>query len=146
MDVFFSGSYEETVRVGVRLGKSLEKGSVVAMRGGLGAGKTAFVTGLARGLGIDCAVTSPTFALVNEYHGSQNILYHFDMYRVETWEDLYSTGFYDYLNTSAVLAIEWSENIDGALPENSYIVELTATGEQSREIRIWKRNGETCVF
>ncbi len=88
------------------------------MFGTMGMGKTVFTHGLASGLGIDPkVVSSPTFALVHEYGGSVK-LYHFDMYRIETWEDLYSTGFFDYLESGGVLAVEWSENIENALPEN----------------------------
>ncbi len=93
-------------------------------------GKTAFTRGLCRGLGVNDGVSSPTFALVNEYHGKYNI-YHFDMYRVTSWEDLYSTGFFDYLD-NGVLVIEWSENIEGALPENAIRINISK-GESDDE-------------
>lgn len=99
-------------------------GGVIALTGDLGAGKTAFVRGLARGLGYEGEVSSPTFAIVHEYVGGRLPLYHFDMYRVSGWEDLYSTGFFDYMETPSVLAVEWSENIASALPEDRLDVEI----------------------
>ena len=106
----------------------------------MGAGKTAFTRGLAIGLGAGDVASSPTFALVNEYQG-RLILDHFDMYRIETWEDLESTGFFDYLESDRVLAIEWSENIEGALPEKRIAVDIQpGQGEDQRRITIdgWK--------
>lgn len=114
-----TNSVEETELLAQRIAKKLSSPVVVAFFGGLGMGKTAFTRGLAKGLGLDCDVTSPTFALVHEYHGDKITLYHFDMYRVETWDDLYSTGFFDYYQKGSVIACEWSENIENALPENT---------------------------
>lgn len=108
----------------------------MAYRGDLGAGKTAFTRGLARGLGITCDVTSPTFAILNIYNGSEITLCHFDMYRVSGFDSLYSTGFFDYLDGEHILAIEWSENIAYELPENTVTVTLVPTGENSRHIEI----------
>ena len=119
MKEYKTHSYEETVKLGEMVAKSLPKSSVVAFLGGLGMGKTAFTTGFAKGLGIDVDVSSPTFAICNTYIGEENTLYHFDMYRVDGWDDLYSTGFFDYLDMGGVLVIEWSENIENCLPENS---------------------------
>lgn len=116
---FVTDSADETKQLGVKIGSNLHSGDVVAMFGSMGMGKTAFTHGLAEGLGIDSKlVSSPTFALVHEYNG-KNTLYHFDMYRIESWDDLYSTGFFDYLDYGGILAVEWSENIENALPENS---------------------------
>lgn len=116
---FVTDSADETKQLGVKIGSRLHSGDVVAMFGSMGMGKTAFTHGLAEGLGIDSKlVSSPTFALVHEYNG-KNTLYHFDMYRIESWDDLYSTGFFDYLDYGGILAVEWSENIENALPENS---------------------------
>ncbi len=112
-----SNSAEETEKAGERLAELLHGNEVIALFGGLGMGKTAFTRGLARGLGVNDGVSSPTFALVNEYSGKFKV-YHFDMYRVQSWDDLYSTGFFDYID-NGVLVIEWSENIEGALPENA---------------------------
>lgn len=116
-------SPDQTELVGEKLAAQLSGNEVIALYGGLGMGKTNFVRGLAKGLGVTEGVSSPTFALVNEYQGRLT-LYHFDMYRVATWDDLYSTGFFDYLDTGAVLAIEWSENIQEALPQEAVRVEI----------------------
>jgi tRNA threonylcarbamoyladenosine biosynthesis protein TsaE len=124
MQKFISHSYEETLAFAADFAKGLKKGALIAYLGDLGAGKTAFTAGLAKGLGIDADVTSPTFAICNEYHSADNTLYHFDMYRIENWEDLYSTAFFDFLETDAYIAVEWSENIFGALPDDAVIVEI----------------------
>lgn len=118
-----TNSTKETEEFAFELAKKLSAPVVVAFFGGLGMGKTAFTRGLAKGLGIDAEVSSPTFALVHEYHGEKS-LYHFDMYRVESWDDLYSTGFFDYYETGGILACEWSENIENALPENTIRVTI----------------------
>lgn len=118
MQSFISESYEDTVRLGERLAEKLKGGTVVAFFGGLGMGKTAFTTGIAKGMKLDCDVSSPTFAIVNVY-GKNSELCHFDMYRVSSWEDLYSTGFFEYIDMGSVLCVEWSENIENALPENT---------------------------
>ena len=117
MKQFISNSAEDTERLGEQLAQTLRGDEVIALFGGLGMGKTAFTRGLARGLGVSDGVSSPTFALVNEYRG-KHMIYHFDMYRVQSWEDLYSTGFFDYMD-NGILVIEWSENIEGALPDNA---------------------------
>ena len=99
-------------------------------------GKTAFTRGLARGMGFDCHVSSPTFAIVNDYGGNPPLV-HFDMYKVESWDDLYSSGFFDYLDMGAVLAVEWSENIENALPENAVRVTIRqGTSENERIITV----------
>lgn len=123
MNTIISKSTEDTEKIGELVAKKLSGNEVIALFGGLGMGKTAFTRGLCRGLGVNDGVSSPTFALVNEYHGKYNI-YHFDMYRVTSWEDLYSTGFFDYLD-NGVLIIEWSENIEGALPENAIRINIS---------------------
>ena len=129
-------SPRETELLGERLAQQLKGGEVLALFGGRGMGKTAFTRGLARGLDVQEPVSSPTFALVNEYAGRLP-LYHFDMYRVTSWDDLYSTGFFDYLETGGVLVIEWSENIEEALPENTVkIIFKRGNGENDREIEI----------
>ena len=136
---YTTNSPAETEAIGAALGKILPPGSVIAYRGDLGAGKTAFTRGLAKGLGNTSYVSSPTFALVNEY-GSSKKLYHFDMYRITTFDDLCSTGFFDYLDTNAVLAIEWSENIENALPENYIRIEIEHGKNENS--RIFKLSGE----
>ena len=123
MNNIISKSTEDTEKIGELIAEKLCGNEVIALFGGLGMGKTALTRGLCRGLGVNDGVSSPTFALVNEYHGKYNI-YHFDMYRVTSWEDLYSTGFFDYLD-NGVLVIEWSENIEGALPENAIRINIS---------------------
>ncbi|MEG1244517.1 MAG: tRNA (adenosine(37)-N6)-threonylcarbamoyltransferase complex ATPase subunit type 1 TsaE [Oscillospiraceae bacterium] len=140
MKTFFSNSTLQTQRIGEELATHLKAGNVVAFLGGLGMGKTAFVRGLARGLSIKSDVSSPTFSIVHDYGGSP-ALFHFDMYRVNTWEDLYSTGYFDYLELNGILAVEWSENIESALPKDSIFVEISK-GEAEDE-RIIKITGES---
>lgn len=136
-----SNSPEQTELFGELLGKVLTGGETVAYFGGLGMGKTRFTAGLARGMGIDTDVSSPTFALVHEYRGTKN-LYHFDMYRISTFEDLCSTGFYDYLDWGGVLAVEWSENIENALPEEKLIRIEISRGEND-DSRILRMSGDS---
>ena len=130
---FISHSAEQTEDIGYELGKRLKSGDVVAMFGEMGAGKTAFARGLARGMDFDGEVSSPTFALVHEYP-ARHMLYHFDMYRITNWDDLYSTGFFDYLESGGVLVIEWSENIENALPNNSIRVEISKNQNENERI------------
>ena len=120
---YLSRSAEETEAIGEALGRRLRGGSVVAYRGGLGMGKTAFTRGLARGLGCRGRVTSPTFTIVNEYRGTTP-LFHFDMYRLEDEEALFDIGWEDYLQRGGVCAVEWSENVTDALPEDSVFVTI----------------------
>ncbi len=139
MQKFISYSPEETEQIGKALGETLNDGCVIAYRGGLGMGKTCFTRGLALGLGSTDNVTSPTFALINEYLSGRLPLYHFDMYRVSGWEDLYSTGFFDYIDEGGVIAAEWSENIENALPENTVYVAFKKINDNTREITITKK-------
>ncbi len=134
MQKFFSKSYIETEEIAFQLAQTLKGTEIIAMFGGLGAGKTAFTRGLARGLGINDGVSSPTFALVHEYEGKFN-LYHFDMYRINTFDDLYTTGFFDYMD-NGVMIIEWSENIENVLPDNCIKVYIKVVSENEREIEI----------
>ncbi|HAL19681.1 MAG TPA: tRNA (adenosine(37)-N6)-threonylcarbamoyltransferase complex ATPase subunit type 1 TsaE [Ruminococcaceae bacterium] len=136
MSVYITNSPEETEELGLKLAKSLKGGEVVAFRGGLGMGKTCFTRGLARGLGFKGDVTSPTFALINEYIGGRLPLYHFDMYRISGWEDLYSTGFFDYIEQGGVIAAEWSENIENALPESTVTVTFVRLDDNKREVTV----------
>lgn len=128
-------SPEETIEFAKEIGSKLKGGDVIAYIGGLGAGKTTFTRGLAIGMGLDDDVTSPTFAIVNEYRGKIN-LYHFDMYRIMNTESLETTGFFDYLSDDNVLAIEWSENIKDALDENTIYITINKIDDNTREIII----------
>ncbi len=127
MAVYNTCSSAQTEKIGFLLGRSVPDGSVIAMFGDLGAGKTAFTRGFTQGMGIEADVSSPTFALVNEYRGNGKTIYHFDMYRISGWDDLYSTGYFDYLDMGNTLIIEWSENIESVLPENCIKVIITKT-------------------
>lgn len=129
-------SSDETEAAGAALAARLRGGDVVALYGGLGMGKTAFVRGMARGRGLPSSeVSSPTFALVHDYGGNPPLV-HFDMYRVDGWDDLYSTGFFDYLDAGAILAVEWSENIEAALPGQTVRVRLERLDDDSRRLTV----------
>ena len=133
--MYVTHSPAQTEALARALASRLRPGDVIAFRGGLGAGKTAFTRGLAEGLNVTGEVSSPTFALVNEYAGPVP-LYHFDMYRIADANDLYMTGFFDYLDGESILAIEWSENIADALPEDAITITLEVLDEHSRRITI----------
>ena len=132
---YFTNSAEETERLGQRLGETLRGGEVVAYLGELGAGKTAFTRGLARGLGISMRVTSPTYTIVNEYTGGRLPLFHFDMYRLGSEEELFDIGWEDYLAHGGVCAVEWSENVSGAM-EDAITVRIEKTSDEGRKITI----------
>ena len=126
---YVTNSEEETEALGARLAAVLTPGTVVAFTGDLGAGKTAFTRGLARGLGVTDRVTSPTFTIVNEYEGGRLPLFHFDMYRLASSEELFDIGWEDYLQRGGVCTVEWSENVSDALEEDALSVEISR-GEQ----------------
>ena len=132
-----SHSLEDTEDIGARLAEQLEPGAVVAFTGDLGAGKTAFTRGLARGLGIPDRITSPTFTIVNEYEGGRLPLFHFDMYRLGSADELFDIGWEDYLSRGGVRAVEWSENIADALEEDAVQVDIRrGASDQERVITI----------
>ena len=132
---FLTNSPEETEAIGAALGKIATPGTVIAYRGDLGAGKTAFTRGLAKGLGYTEPVTSPTYTIVNEYLGGRLPLFHFDMYRLASSDDLWDIGWDDYLDRNGVCAVEWSENVADAL-EDAILITIHKTGENSRRIEI----------
>ncbi len=133
--VYITHSPEETESLGQALGQRLKGGEIVAYTGDLGAGKTAFTRGLARGLGITMQVTSPTYTLVNEYMGGRLELFHFDMYRLGSSEELFDIGWDDYLLRGGVCAVEWSENVADAM-EDAIWVRISHMGENCRQITI----------
>lgn len=139
MEKYISNSTAETVKIAEQFANRLKANDGVLYNGEMGAGKTYFTKGIAKHLGIDEEVTSPTFALINEYYGNINI-FHFDLYRINSFEDLYAIGFYDYFDRNGILCVEWSENIPDLADffENAYSVSLTKTGDESREIIIDK--------
>ena len=133
---YITHSPAETEELGCRLGRTLRPGTVVAYFGGLGMGKTAFTRGLARGLGCAGRVTSPTFTIVNEYDGATP-LFHFDMYRLGSSDELFDIGWEDYLTRGGVCAVEWSERVDDAMPADTLWVDIArGTGESDRIITI----------
>ena len=132
---FITNSPMETEAIGAALSKILTPGSVIAYRGDLGAGKTAFTRGLARGLGVGDPVTSPTYTIVNEYLGGRMPLFHFDMYRLHSADDLWDIGWEDYLERGGICAVEWSENVADAM-EDAIVVTIEKLGEDARRITI----------
>ena len=133
--IFETFSPSETENLGAAVAQKLTAGTVLAYRGDLGAGKTAFTRGLARGLGCKEIVTSPTYTIVNEYLGGRLPLFHFDMYRLASSDDLWDIGWEDYLDRGGICAVEWSENVDDAMEDAIYVC-IEKTGEESRRITI----------
>ena len=132
---FITHNPAETEAVGAALARALHPGAVIAYRGDLGAGKTAFTRGLARGLGCSEQVTSPTYPIVNEYLSGKMPLFHFDMYRLGSADDLWDIGWDDYLDRMGVCAVEWSENVDEAM-EDAIFVTIEKLGDEDRRITI----------
>ena len=129
-------SADETQALGQKLASRLAPGDVIAYFGDLGAGKTAFTRGLAQGLGITAPVTSPTYTIVNEYLSGRIPLFHFDMYRLSSSDELFDIGWEDYLSRGGVCAVEWSENVIDALPEDTVWVRIAREGDTARSITI----------
>lgn len=134
--VYKTSSAAETIALGEEIGRRLKGGDLIAYSGGLGAGKTTITRGISIGMGLGDEVTSPTFALVNEYRGDRLSLIHFDMYRINSADDLETTGFFDYMDEDTVLAVEWSENIAEELPEDALRIDIQRIDEDSRAISI----------
>ena len=132
---YLSRSVTETEELGVRLAAVLTPGAVVAYKGGLGMGKTAFTRGLARGLGYTGHVTSPTFTIVNDYEGGRLPLFHFDMYRLDDADALFDIGWEDYLDRGGVCAVEWSEQVADAMPEDTIYVSIARHPQEDS----WRR-------
>lgn len=141
--VYHTNSPEQTEAVAQNIAQQLKPGMVIAYEGDLGAGKTAFTRGLAKGLGATDWVTSPTFTIVNEYLSGRIPLFHFDMYRLGSADELWDIGWEDYLLRGGVCAVEWSENIREALEADTIWVRIEKTGEQSRKITVV--GGDLCV-
>ena len=133
--IYYTNSDKETEAVGEQFGRTVKDGTVVAMYGDLGAGKTAFVRGMARGMGIDERVSSPTFTIVNEYLGDRTLI-HFDMYRLGSADELFDIGWEDYISRGAVCAVEWSENVEDAFYGDEIILTIEKTSDTSRKITI----------
>ena len=141
MQTYISRSEEETEAIGEKFAAHLAGGAVVAMYGDLGAGKTAFVRGMARGMGLECRVSSPTFTIVNEYLGQRELI-HFDMYRLSDADELFDIGWEDYLNRGAVCAVEWSEKVQDAFFGDEITVRIEKLSDTERKITI--EEAKTC--
>lgn len=134
-----SKSEQNTIEVAEKFGKSLFSPCVVALSGDLGAGKTTFSKGVAKGMGVRESITSPTYTLLNEYQGKKDKLYHFDLYRLEGTDEFYAMGFeefFDLTTLNGITLVEWAENCPGILPERRYQVTITKKGETERLIEI----------
>ena len=138
---YISNCEQDTERIGSEFAARLPGGTVVAMYGDLGAGKTAFVRGMARGMGLDCRVSSPTFTIVNEYLGERELI-HFDMYRLSDADELFDIGWEDYLNRGAVCTGEWSEKVQDAFFGDEIVVRIEKLSDTARKITI--EGAETC--
>jgi len=142
--IIFTESEAETTMEGEKLGRTLKPGAVVALYGGLGAGKTAFTRGLAKGIGIRMNVSSPTFTIVNEYPG-ETPLFHFDLYRLDDEDELFDIGWDDYLKRGGICVVEWSEKAPGVLETGVTAVRIDNLGGDKRSLRITHAEGaETC--
>ena len=133
--VYVTNSEKETENIAIELATELKSGDFLAFYGDLGSGKTAFIRGLASVFCPGVRVSSPTYAIVNEYRGRVNI-FHFDMYRITDDDSLYSTGFYDYFDRNGIIAAEWCENIPFALPDRYYEINFKKISETQRQIEI----------
>ncbi len=133
---YLTHSPAETIALGKKIGEQIRGGDCLAYIGGLGAGKTTMTRGIAIGMGLEDDVTSPTFALVNEYRGGRVDLCHFDMYRITSGADLETTGFFDYMDEGTALAVEWSENISDALPPETVRISIERIDDSTRKITI----------
>ena len=141
MATYITKNEKETEALGAEFAKNLPGGTVIAMYGDLGAGKTAFVRGMAKGMGLECRVTSPTFTIVNEYLGERELI-HFDMYRLGSADELFDIGWEDYLSRGAVCAVEWSENVSDAFSGDEIKLTIEKIDDTSRRITI--EGAETC--
>ena len=142
MQSYISHSEAETEDLGERFARSVRDGTVIAMYGDLGAGKTAFVRGMARGMGLSCRVSSPTFTIVNEYIGDRELI-HFDMYRLDSADELFDIGWEDYLSRGAVCAVEWSEKVEDAFCGDETVLHIEKLSDTERRITI-EEAGDKC--
>ena len=141
---FYTNSYEETQKIASEFAEKLLPGDIITLDGDLGAGKTAFTGGLAKGFGIEGYVTSPTFTIVNEYRGGKMPLFHFDVYRLESMDDLYDIGWEDYASQGGVCVIEWADIIRDGLDMPYYEIRITkeGSGNDSRKITITDKGAD----
>ena len=138
MEIFSSTSVQETEEVAAKIAEKVKNGGFLALYGGMGAGKTSFVRGLVKALCPECLdlVHSPTFAIVNEYIGNNIKIFHFDLYRLTDEDDLYSTGFYDYLEQGGLVITEWTELFEDVIPEDAFKLRIENIGENERRFTL----------
>ena len=138
METYVSNSLAETENFAREIAERVKESKFLALYGGMGMGKTAFVRGLVKALAPECLdlVHSPTFAIVNEYRGNEVNLFHFDLYRLTDEDDLYSTGFYDYIDQDGITITEWSELFEESIPENALKIKIEPYGEGGRRFTV----------
>ncbi|HUI29233.1 MAG TPA: tRNA (adenosine(37)-N6)-threonylcarbamoyltransferase complex ATPase subunit type 1 TsaE [Candidatus Acidoferrales bacterium] len=142
MEILISKSEEETIRLGSEFAKKLKSGGVVALYGDLGSGKTQFVKGVCRLFDVKEVVNSPTFTIVNEYHGTMPTskesirVFHIDLYRLKNIEEIFGIGYYEYLESGGICLVEWAEKLDGIIPEERFDVKFSVVDETTREITL----------
>ncbi len=136
---FISNSENDTKNIAETIAEKLKPNDFIALFGGMGMGKTTFTRHLAKALGYDGEVSSPTFAIINEYNGGKLPIYHFDMYRIETFDDLYSTNYFEYCEMGGICICEWSENIENVLPDD--YIKITISKGENENSRIFEVNG-----
>ncbi len=138
MEVYISQSLSDTEEIAAKIGEKVKNGGFIALYGGMGMGKTAFTRGLVKALCPECLnlVHSPTFAIVNEYRGEKISIFHFDLYRLTDEDDLYSTGFYDYIEQGGIVITEWTELFEEAVPEGAIKVKIEPEGESGRRFSV----------
>lgn len=135
--IYKTDNEEQTMKLGTKLAQNLSGGDIISLDGELGAGKTVFTRGLAKGLGVNSAILSPTFVLMRQYKGKELLLYHFDMYRLENWIEARDAGLYDFIgSTQAVTVIEWAEKIKDNLPKIKYQINITLDDKNKRLVEI----------
>lgn len=146
MKEYTTRSLQETAALGAEIAGSLKGGEIIAYRGPMGAGKTTLTHSIVEALGAGNVVSSPTFALMHEYKGGRLTVRHFDMYRIHEWDELYSTGFMDYLDDkNAVMLIEWSENVEEALPPETMVIEIGyGNTENERHFKLYQMEEKIC--
>ena len=140
MSEYITHSAEETESLAARLAGEFPSGTVIGFLGDLGAGKTAFTRGFVKGLGIDVGVSSPTFAICNDYIGETARVLHYDMYRVDSWDDLDSVGFFEALDSGAYVLCEWCENIFGALPDDAVVIKIDKLSDSDRKFTVTNKS------
>lgn len=139
MTRFISNSEKSTKNLAEKIAERLNPNDFIALFGGMGMGKTTFTRHLAKALGYEGEASSPTFAIINEYNGGRQPVYHFDMYRIETFDDLYSTNFFEYCEMGGVVVCEWSENIENVLPE--YYIKISILQGENENQRVFEIEG-----